>query len=176
VHRREPHAGAAGSVDAFIAHDLTRPIPETGPGHDVVVHCAALSSPWASPPPIADRNVEATANVPRYAQAPVVGGARASSFISSSSVYYRHGDQVGITEDTPLPAIADQRLRATKRAARSWCARRRFHVILRPRAVFGPGDTVLFPASCAPRAAAACRASRDATASRRAAISSSSTT
>ncbi len=135
-----------GAVDDFIAHDLTRPIPEDWPGHDVVVHCAALSSPWASPRSYHRQNVEATANVLAYAERTGGRGAPRVVFISSSSVYYRHGDQVGITEETPFPDSPINGYAATKRAAEELVhASPLSTVVLRPRAVFGPGDTVLFP-------------------------------
>src|SRR5689334_1301586 len=92
-----------GSVDAFVAHDLTQPIPPDWPGHDVVVHCAALSSPWASPAAYRRQNVEATANLLEYVRRSGGRGAPRVVFISSSSVFYRHGDQLGIREETPLP-------------------------------------------------------------------------
>lgn len=136
----------SGSVDAFVAHDLTRPLPEEWPGYDVLVHCAALSSPWASPATYRRQNVEATANVLAYAGRSGGRGCPRVVFISSSSVFYRHGDQFGITEDTPLPDTPINGYAATKRAAEELVrAARLSTVILRPRAVFGPGDTVLFP-------------------------------
>jgi len=135
-----------GAVDTFVAHDLTRPIPHDWPGHDVVVHCAALSSPWASPASYRRQNVEATANLLAYAHRTGGRGCPRVVFISSSSVYYRHGDQVGMTEDTPFPEVPINRYAATKRAAEELVlASPLSTVVLRPRAVFGPGDTVLFP-------------------------------
>lgn len=135
-----------GAVDEFFAYDLTRPIPAEWPGHDIVVHCAALSSPWASPTAYREQNVHATANVLEYAARDGGRGCRRVVFISSSSVYYRHGDQLGITEATPFPATAINGYAASKRAAEVLVlAAPVSSVILRPRAVFGPGDTVLFP-------------------------------
>jgi nucleoside-diphosphate-sugar epimerase len=67
-------------------------------------------------------------------------------YISSSSVHYQPRDQLGIREDDPIgPAFANT-YAETKAAGETlvhgyegaW-------TILRPRAVFGPGDTVLFP-------------------------------
>src|SRR5262249_38661197 len=67
-------------------------------------------------------------------------------FLSSSSVYYRPCHQFGITEETPLPERPVNHYAATKRKAESLVAAYPGPwVILRPRAVFGPGDTVLFP-------------------------------
>ena len=67
-------------------------------------------------------------------------------FISSSSVYYADGHQRGITEETPMPARAINHYAATKREAEELvCRYPGPWVILRPRAVFGPRDTVLLP-------------------------------
>lgn len=67
-------------------------------------------------------------------------------FISSSSVYYIPGDQLNITEDTPFPASPINEYAATKRIAERLVRESGLpSLILRPRAVFGPGDTVLFP-------------------------------
>jgi nucleoside-diphosphate-sugar epimerase len=82
------------SVSRFLAHDLTEPIPASWPSAVVVVHCAALSSPWASPAAYQANNVGATRNLLAYAER---AKARRFVFISSSSVYYAHGDQLGIT-------------------------------------------------------------------------------
>jgi len=138
-----------GAADEFIAHDLTAPIPGDWPGHDVVVHCAALSSPWASPAAYRLQNAGATANVLEYASRSRGRGCPRLIFVSSSSVHYRHGDQLGITELTPLPEIPINGYAATKRAAegliRAASPAGLSSAILRPRAVFGPGDSVLFP-------------------------------
>jgi 2-alkyl-3-oxoalkanoate reductase len=67
-------------------------------------------------------------------------------YISSSSVYYKNEHQFGITEQTPLPEKSINFYAATKRKAeelvKEYSGR---WLILRPRAVFGPEDTVLFP-------------------------------
>jgi nucleoside-diphosphate-sugar epimerase len=66
--------------------------------------------------------------------------------VSSSSVLYRDGDQLGLTEESPVgPGFANDYAR-TKAAAESLV--REYDgswVVARPRAVFGPRDTVLFP-------------------------------
>lgn len=69
-------------------------------------------------------------------------------YVSSSSVFYTRADQLGITERSPIPAPADQiniysrSKLAGERLVESY---RGPWSILRPRAVFGPGDTVLLP-------------------------------
>ena len=54
LSRRPPRPEAC---DAHIAHDLTRPLPPEAGRFDVVVHCAALASPWASPRAYEDANI-----------------------------------------------------------------------------------------------------------------------
>jgi nucleoside-diphosphate-sugar epimerase len=142
ISRREPRPG---TVSEFFARDLSRPLdqPDCAPV-DAVVHCAALSSPWAAPAAFRAHNVDATRHVLEWAART---GARRFVFISSSSVYYQAGvDQTGISEDSPLPAIPINQYAATKREAEDLVRQSSLEwVILRPRAVFGPGDTVLFP-------------------------------
>jgi nucleoside-diphosphate-sugar epimerase len=131
------------SVDIFHSHDLTRPLrPNHGPV-DVIVHAAALSAPWGRPAAFHAQNVDATRHMLDFALA---SGRSRFVFISSSSVYYRHGDQLDIREGDPFPARPINAYAATKIEAERLVQASPLHsVILRPRAVFGPGDTVLFP-------------------------------
>jgi nucleoside-diphosphate-sugar epimerase len=131
------------AVDAFVRHDLTQPLPQSLGSFDAVVHAAALTSPWARPAEFRRHNVEATGNVIDFVRAT---GTPHLVFVSSSSVFYRDGDQLGITETTPLPARPINTYAASKRAAESLVRAAALDAaILRPRAVFGAGDTVLFP-------------------------------
>jgi nucleoside-diphosphate-sugar epimerase len=134
VSRGPARSGACG---AFVPFDLT-----TGavPGSfDAVVHCAARSAPWGRCEEFHRQNVVATGNTLRVDAGHFV-------FVSSSSVYYRWGDQVGLTEESPvaerpLNAYAAAKLEAerlVRASGRRW-------TVVRPRAVFGPEDTVLFP-------------------------------
>jgi len=136
-------AARAGSVDVFRAHDLTRPLPADRGRFDAVVHAAALSAPWGSPAAFQAQNVDATPHMLSFARA---SGSGKFVFISSSSAYYRHGDQLGITEETPFPERPINRHAATKVEGERLVRESGLEtVILRPRAVFGPGDTVVFP-------------------------------
>ena len=130
------------STSRSFTHDLAQPLPGDWPTTDVIVHCAALSSPWAAPAAYLANNVDATRHLLALAEQ-----TRARFvFISSSSVHYSHGDQLDITEDTPLPATPINQYAATKRQAEELVRQSQTEwTILRPRAVFGPGDTVLFP-------------------------------
>jgi nucleoside-diphosphate-sugar epimerase len=121
---------------------------------DVVIHAAARAAPWGTAAEYERDNVEATRNVidfcRRRPRRPRL------IYISSSSVFYRPGSQLNLTEDSPIGPQFMNRYAATKHAGEllvreyggSW-------LIVRPRAVFGPGDTVLFP-----RLLAAARAGR----------------
>ncbi|MBI2687999.1 MAG: NAD(P)-dependent oxidoreductase [Acidobacteria bacterium] len=132
-----------GAVDVFRPVDLTRKLPGDLGRFDAIVHAAALSAPWGPPRTFWEQNVLATMNVLEFAREHRCGKL---VFISSSSVYYRHGDQLGIREETPFPATAINEYAATKREAETLVTDSGLNtVILRPRAVFGPGDTVLFP-------------------------------
>jgi nucleoside-diphosphate-sugar epimerase len=126
----------------YVQRDLTQPL-ELPESPDAVVHAAALSSPWGSRCEYERNNVTATRHVVRYCEA---HGCPRLLLVSSTAVMYVNAHQFGLTEETPLPDRAINTYAATKRAAEEivqgyrgpWC-------ILRPRAVFGPGDTVLFP-------------------------------
>ncbi len=110
---------------------------------DVILHGAARSSPWGSHRAFEGANVAGTRKVLELAERL---GKPKLVFISSSSVYYEERDQLEITEQTPFatPPInryADSKQRAeqlVKQYTGRWC-------IARPRAVYGKGDTVLFP-------------------------------
>jgi nucleoside-diphosphate-sugar epimerase len=122
--------------------DLARGLPlEDRP--DAVVHAAARSSPWGTRREYASQNVEATRQVVEFCRR---SGWPHLVFISSGAVMYEKRHQIDMDEDTPLPPQAINAYARTKRAAESivmaypgpW-------TIVRPRAVFGPGDTVVFP-------------------------------
>lgn len=137
-------ARPAGPVSRYHRHDLTRPL-DLDEQVDAVVHCAALASPWARPERFQANNVDATRHVVAWAQA---HGGPPLVYLSSSSVLYRNADQLGLTEGSPVPGDSEQinvysRTKlAGERLVRAYPGQ---WTILRPRAVFGPGDTVLLP-------------------------------
>lgn len=130
------------SRHGYFQHDLADPLPRSL-RFDAVVHAAARSSPWGTREEFHRDNVVATQNVVKHC---LEIGSPKLIFISSSSVYYRSCDQLNITEGDPLAEKPVNLYAATKQEAEKlveaylgpWS-------ILRPRAVFGPGDTVLLP-------------------------------
>lgn len=126
-------------------------------GAEVVVHAAALSSPWGPHAEFQAANVAASVHV---AHACVRAGARRLVHISTPGIYHDGRPHHGIREDDPLPVRAINHYTATKREAEqrvlAICGEGGVPVILlRPRAIFGPGDTAILP-----RLAAALRRGR----------------
>lgn len=134
----------AGRVDHYLRHDLGEPLRWEGEV-DAVVHCAALAAPWAPPAAFERANVAGTRHVVDWCRR---HGRPHLVYVSSSSVLYRDEDQLGLTEDSPIPPDAEQinvYSRTKREGERLVEAYEGDFAILRPRAVFGPGDRVLFP-------------------------------
>lgn len=130
----------------YTSHDLGDPLRELSDRTfvpDVVIHAAARATPWGSDAEYQRDNVLATQHVIDYCLA---HGRPRLVYVSSSSVFYQDGPQLGLTEQSPIGPRFVNRYAETKAAGErlvraypgSWA-------IARPRAVFGPGDTVLFP-------------------------------
>ena len=138
-------AAPAKPVSDYLRHDLTRPLPPTLAPVDAVVHCAALAAPWASPRAYQQANVDGTRHLLDYCART---GHPYLVYISSSSVYYRRADQLSLREDSPLPPDDEQINEYSRTKLRGELLVREYAgpwAVLRPRAVFGPGDTVIFP-------------------------------
>ena len=133
--------GYVGGVDLGRIKDGE--IPDLPWQPDAVIHCAARAAPYGSKVQFQRDNVDATRNVVEFCER---HGKPRLVYVSSSSVLYRDGDQLDLTEESPVgPSFANDYARTkaageeiTREYSGSW-------VIARPRAVFGPGDTVLFP-------------------------------
>ncbi|MGA1837988.1 NAD-dependent epimerase/dehydratase family protein [Herbiconiux sp. 11R-BC] len=126
--------------------ELTR-AGEHGPFRpEVIVHAAARSSPWGTRAEFERDNVGTTRAVLEYARSFAPGSRPRLVFVSTASVVSRVRDQLALRDDEPVPRRFVSEYAASKHAAEQlvrgypgeW-------VILRPRAVFGPGDTTLFP-------------------------------
>lgn len=120
---------------------------------EVVVHAAARSSPWGSRREFLRHNVEGTRRVIDFCER---RGRPKLVYISSSSVFYRNEHQFDLKEASPIgPAFVNTYAETKFLGEQLVRAYTGPWAILRPRAVFGPGDTVLFP-----RILAAARAGR----------------
>jgi nucleoside-diphosphate-sugar epimerase len=115
-------------------------------GVDVVYHVGALSTPWGKRADFYDINVRGTGAVVAACRE---HGVKRLIYVSSPSVVFDSHDQHDVTEDVPYPQHFASIYSLTKKlgedlvnaAARSGLQT----VILRPKAMFGPGDQALLP-------------------------------
>jgi nucleoside-diphosphate-sugar epimerase len=113
-------------------------------GVDAVYHAGALSAPWGRRADFFAINVDGTAALlagcRRYAVRRVI-------YVSSPSVIFNGRDHRDLTEAAPYPRRFASVYSLTKKLgedlvnAAEWCE----HVIVRPKAIFGPGDRSLLP-------------------------------
>jgi nucleoside-diphosphate-sugar epimerase len=112
-------------------------------GMDAVVHAGALSSPWGKRDEFFATNLGGT-------QAIIEGchlyNVRRLVHISSPSVIFDGRDHVNITESHPYPRNFMSTYALTKKLAED-AVNAAFPnaIILRPKAIFGPGDQALLP-------------------------------
>jgi nucleoside-diphosphate-sugar epimerase len=115
-------------------------------GMDAVYHVGALSAPWGRSADFHAVNVGGTEHVIAGCQRYGVGRL---IVVSSPSVLFNGRDQLLLTDAAPYPARCISTYSATKKLAedRVNAAIRRGlpAVIVRPKAIFGPGDTTLLP-------------------------------
>jgi 2-alkyl-3-oxoalkanoate reductase len=120
-------------------------IPEACRGAELVYHVGALSSPWGRTADFEAINVGGT-------EAVIEGcrrhGVRRLVYVSSPAVLSNGMDQENLTDDAPYPARFTSVYARTKKEGedRVNAARNDLEtVIIRPKAVFGPGDRALLP-------------------------------
>lgn len=115
-------------------------------GQDVVFHVGALCAPWGPAPLFESINVGGTRHLIQGIEAS--GGARLVH-VSSTSVLFDFEDRAAIEEDAPYPATSACEYAASKRRAEEVVAEAVGDgldaVVVRARAIFGPGDTALLP-------------------------------
>lgn len=110
-------------------------------GRDVVFHCGALSSPWGRASAFHAANVLGTRHVVHGCLA---SGARLVH-VSSPSVYGGFHDRLDIREDAEWQDVTTHYAH-TKRLAEHEVRRRLPEAtIVRPRAIYGPGDNAILP-------------------------------
>lgn len=127
--------------------DLAHPIPRCDADRigplDAIVHCAGLSSPWGRREQFHAANVDATRNLVDLAQLTSV---RRFIQISTASVYFRFADQTGLREDDALPKPINDYARTKRMAEQVVLGCPDIGpVVIRPRGIYGAGDTALLP-------------------------------
>jgi nucleoside-diphosphate-sugar epimerase len=116
-------------------------------GVEAVLHVGALSAPWGPARDFHDINVGGTASVLAGCRA---HGVRRIVYVSSPSVVFDGRDHINLREDAPYPRrfasvysltkkLGEDLVNAASREGRLET------VILRPKAMFGPGDQSLLP-------------------------------
>lgn len=112
---------------------------------DLVFHCAALPSPWGNFEKFYQSNVIGTRNV---VQACLENKVKRLVYVSTPSLYFDYGSRIGVKENDPLPepisSYAHTKLLAEEEIDKGF-AQGLAVVSIRPRALFGEGDTVIFP-------------------------------
>ncbi|HEX8297566.1 MAG TPA: NAD-dependent epimerase/dehydratase family protein [Rubricoccaceae bacterium] len=157
---RDARAGAALERDGvhFVRLDLadTAGVRAAVAGCEAVVHSAALAAPWGPARDFWAANVVGTQTV---VEACLASGVRRLVHVSTPSVCFGVESRENVTEADPLPPVPLTAYAATKRAGEALVAAAVRDgldaVVVRPRAIYGPGDRVVLP-----RLAAALRAGR----------------
>lgn len=107
-----------------------------------IVHCAGLSSPWGRLEDFRAANTMATKHVVDLAKSQL--DCRLI-YISSPAIYFAPKDQKGVKESSALPQPVNHYARTKIEAENVVRASEVNSVILRPRGIYGPGDTALLP-------------------------------
>ncbi len=120
-------------------HDLTKDT-------DIVVHCAALSSPFGNYSAFYNSNFLAT----KYLlDASIKNGVKKFIFISTPSIYFDFNDRFNVKESDLLPSPLVNHYATTKLFAERYVleanGKQIKTIALRPRAIIGAEDTVIFP-------------------------------
>ncbi|MFF2155340.1 NAD-dependent epimerase/dehydratase family protein [Paenibacillus chitinolyticus] len=146
---RNPEAGKRLTQEGagFVRMDLASDdMPEAVRGHELVFHCGAMSSPWGAYRDFYTSNVVGTRQIIRGC---MKHGVRRLVNVSTPSIYFDYRDRLGISEEEPLPGRGVNAYAQTKRQAESEldaAHKAGLPVItIRPRGLFGPGDTAIFP-------------------------------
>jgi nucleoside-diphosphate-sugar epimerase len=112
---------------------------------EIVFHCAALPSPWGNFETFYQANVIGTRNVIHGCEEHKV---KRLVYVSTPSLYFGYASRVNVKETDELPKPVSN-YAATKILAEQELdeafARGLATIAIRPRALFGPGDTVIFP-------------------------------
>ena len=109
---------------------------------EAIVHCAALSTPWGPDAAFRAANVTATEKLIDLGRILQI---RHFVHVSTPAVYFRFEDQRNVPENLPLPKPVNNYARtkaiAEERVAESGLP----FTIIRPRGIYGVGETALLP-------------------------------
>lgn len=112
---------------------------------DIVFHCAAFPSPWGNFEKFYQANVIGTRNVVQACQENKI---KRLVYVSTPSIYFDYKSRINVKENDPLPEpvsnYAATKLLAEEEIDKGF-ADGLAVISIRPRALFGPGDTVIFP-------------------------------
>lgn len=118
---------------------------EASKDQEIVFHCAAFPSPWGNYEKFYQANVIGTRNVIQACEANKV---KRLVYVSTPSLYFDYGSRMNVKETDPLPEPVSN-YSATKLLAEEEVDKASANglatITIRPRALFGPGDTVIFP-------------------------------
>ena len=110
---------------------------------DIIINCASLSSPWGTQKAFYDANVTTQKHL---IEASENNSVKRFIYISSPSIYFNFKNAIGINENSPLPKHMVNQYAKTKWIAENLLRESKLpHIILRPRALIGRGDTVIMP-------------------------------
>ncbi|MBD2310731.1 NAD(P)-dependent oxidoreductase [Desertifilum sp. FACHB-1129] len=131
----------------FLAIDLrdTAAVVAACHNQDYVFHCGALSSPWGKYQDFYDTNVLGTQNI---IQGCKVHNIQRLIYVSTSSVYFDFCHHLNIPETLPLPNPVNAYAKTKQLAEReiNQAYQQGLPAIsIRPRGIFGPGDTAILP-------------------------------
>jgi 2-alkyl-3-oxoalkanoate reductase len=112
---------------------------------DAVVHAGALSSPWGKLEDFMTVNLAGTRNV---LEACLQSGVRRLVHISSPAVIFSGRDHVLEGDGAPYPKKFSSHYALSKKLAEELVLESKSKlelIVLRPKAIYGPGDTALLP-------------------------------
>lgn len=113
---------------------------------EIVVHCAALSAPYGDYNAFYQSNVVATQTL---LNACIANGVKKFIFIATPSIYMNFSSRFNVSENDPLPSTLVNHYATTKLMAEKKVLAANGKgiqtIALRPRAIIGAEDTVIFP-------------------------------
>ena len=130
-----------------LQHDLknTAALVAACKDREIVFHCAALPAPWGNFEAFYQANVIGTRNVVRGCEEYKV---KRLVYVSTPSIYFGYSSRVNVKENDALPRpvsnYAATKILAEQELDKAF-ARGLATIAIRPRAIFGPGDSVIFP-------------------------------